>query len=388
MVFAKPIAKISKKTLEITAEATKTIGDVFSGGIIIRVFRLEERMLKVFGRDNEALKRLVYREARIDGARKLVSGSMDILTTGGVFVVGSILISQGTMTLPALMALVSLCSSAAMSIAQIGAAWAGMQGPFEAGRRIFDLLDGDNRVEALPDTQKTSGQATRFDADNGCRIEVKNLTFAYKGEEKPVLRDVGFSIPENKLAAFVGESGSGKSTLLKAIAGLYKSEGTQISVGGSNLSYDDMAAWRANFAYVDQNCTLFNLTIAENIGLGREGATFDEIKAAAAEANADGFIMELPDGYNTSVGETGGSLSGGQRQRIAIARALLRRAPVLVLDEATSALDAASEREIVETIHNLRANHTILLVTHNLSAIDPDVTYRIEDGLLIAASGS
>jgi len=164
------------------------------------------------------------------------------------------------------------------------------------------------------------------------------------------------------------------------IAGLYKSSGTQVIIGGLPLSYDNIKEWRAYFSYVDQNCTLFNLTIAENIGLGKEGCSLDEIKAAATQANADGFIKSLPQGYDTPVGEVGGLLSGGQRQRIAIARALVRRSPVLVFDEATSALDAGSEREVVETINHLRKNHTVLLITHNTSAIQPDVTFRIEDG--------
>ena len=376
VLFARPIAKISVKTLETTAEITKTVGDIFSGGIIARVFRLQDHLLKIYGRDNDILRRLLYRESMIDGARKLVSGLSDILTTGGVFIVGSILISRGDMTLIALMALMPLCASVAQSIAGFGASWAGMQAPFEAGRRIYTLLDGDNRLDPLP-KQKAPGLA---DTQKDCSVEVKELTFTYKGAEKPTLSDVSFSVGERQLAAFVGESGCGKSTLLKVITGLYKSDGAQVSIGGAPLSYDHIKEWRANFSYVDQNCTLFNLTIAENIGLGKEGCSLDEIKAAAIEANADEFINALPNGYDTPVGEVGGSLSGGQRQRIAIARALIRRSPVLVFDEATSALDAGSEREVVDTINQLRKSHTILLITHNVSAISPDVIFRIEDG--------
>jgi len=418
VAFAKPIARIAKKTLETTAEATKTIGDIFSGGIIARVFKLEERMLKVFGRDNEILRKLIYREAKIDSARRLVSGIMDVLTTGGVFVVGSILISNGEMTLITLMAIVPLCAMTANAISRLGAAWAEMQGPFEAGRRIYNLLDGNNKVDPLPTAQTSIGSAISHTPNNstqptvgatalgrspndaqmtalgrppnnaqppkGHTVNVKNLTFTYKNEEAPVLKNVNFKVGESKLAAFIGESGSGKSTLLKVVAGLYKSDSAEITIDGKILSHDDIASWRSNFAYVDQNATLFNLTIAENIGLGREGATFDEIETAAIEANAHEFILELPQGYDTPVGEVGGSLSGGQRQRIAIARALIRRAPILVLDEATSALDPTSEREIIETINNLRANHTILLITHNLPAVNPDVTYRIGDSNVVA----
>jgi ABC-type multidrug transport system fused ATPase/permease subunit len=159
---------------------------------------------------------------------------------------------------------------------------------------------------------------------------------------------------------------------------LYERDGLSIKVDGKTLTSADMNIWRGYFAYVDQNCVLFNLTIGENIALGRANASIEEIKSAAAEADADGFISALPQGYDTPVGEAGASLSGGQRQRIAIARALIRRSPVLVFDEATSALDSASEQEIAATIDNLKANHTILMVTHNINAIKPDVVINLE----------
>jgi len=125
---------------------------------------------------------------------------------------------------------------------------------------------------------------------------------------------------------------------------------------------------------------LFDLTIGENIALGKAGATIDEIKRAAAEADADAFISSFPLGYDTPVGEIGAMLSGGQRQRIAIARALIRRSPILVFDEATSALDKDSEREVIDTINRLRGKHTILMVTHNAQAITPDITFRVVGG--------
>ena len=378
MLFAKPLAKIAKETLETTAEATKTLGDIFSGGVIARVFNLQGRLLSAFGLSNDRLRRIVNREAKIDGAQKLVSGVSELLTTGGVFVVGSILISRGGMTLTALMTLVPLCASLTFAIAGFGSAWAGMQAPLEAGRRIYALLEGDNRVDPLP----ANAPPAVPEAGKGSAIDVKNLTYTYHGADKPVLKDVNISIGENQLAAFVGESGSGKSTLLKVIAGLYRCDGASVAVAGRVLSYDDIREWRSNFAYVDQSCTLFNLTIAENIGLGREGASFEMIKAAAVEADADGFITALPQGYDTPAGEVGGKLSGGQRQRIAFARALIRRSPVLILDEATSALDAESEREVVETINHLRKNHTIMMITHNLPAIKPDLTFSLENGAI------
>ena len=372
-LFARPLATIAKSTLERVADATKTIGDIFSGGVVARVFSLQDNLLKVFGRSNDALLRLTAREARVSGAQKLFAGVSQLLTTGGVFVVGSMLVSRGEMTLTSLMAMVPMCASIAEALASVGGAWAGMQAPLEAGKRLYALLDGDNHLEPLPEKEAPI-------AVEGHRIEAKNLTFSFKDAEKPILSGVNFAIEENQLAAFIGGSGSGKSTLLKVIAGLYDRAGLNLTVGGKPFDASHIGAWRGCFAYVDQSCALFNLTIAENIALGKEGATPQEVKAAAVEADADGFIAALPQGYDTPVGEVGGMLSGGQRQRIAIARALMRRSPILVFDEATSALDKASEREVVATINRLRADHTILMATHNLASIQPDVTFRVENG--------
>jgi len=372
-LFAKPLARIAKGTLEAVAAATKTVGDIFSGGIIARVFKLQENLQKMFGHSNDQLLRLANREAQVTGAQKLFSGISQLLTTGGVFVVGSILVSQREMSLVTLMTMVPMCASVAEALSAIGGAWAGMQAPLEAGKRIHGLLGGDNRVEPLSEQKAPA-------VSGGYRIETKDLTFSFKNTEKPILSGVNLAVEENQLAAFVGASGSGKSTLLKVIAGLYDCEALHITVGNKPFDSTHIEGWRGHFAYVDQSCALFNLTVAENIALGKEGATPEEIRAAAAEADADAFIRALPQGYDTPVGEVGGMLSGGQRQRIAIARALIRRSPVLVFDEATSALDAQSEGEVIATINRLRAKHTILMATHNLASIQPDITFRVEDG--------
>ena len=376
VLFAKPLAKIAETKLAKIADAVRTLGDIFSGGVIARVFSLQDRMLTVFGRDNDEICRLIYREARVNGAQALVSGISSLLTTGGMFAVGSILISRGELTLPRLMAITALSSSIVMSISGIGIAWAGMQTPFEAGKRIYETLGGDNHVEPLREEKEPP-------LAESSKIELKDMTFSFVDAEKPLFHNVSLTVEENQFVAFVGESGCGKSTLLKVIAGIYEREGINLAIGGKRLKDIGFEGWRRHFAYVDQNCTLFNLTIAENIAIGREGASLEEVKAAAAKADADAFIIDLPLGYDTPVGEVGAMLSGGQRQRIAIARALIRHAPVLVLDEVTSALDDASEREVIETVNRLRGSHTILIVTHNPKSIDPDITLKVENGQVV-----
>jgi ABC-type multidrug transport system fused ATPase/permease subunit len=375
--FAKPIARIARRMLETNAKATTTISDIFAGGIVTRVFTMDKYMLNLFGRENDRLRALAYKEAGIHAGQNLFSGFTSLLTLGGVFIAGSILITQNEMTLATLMTIFPLSIMTAQFAGQIGQTWAGMQAPLEAGRRVYELLNGDNKMAELEEEDVKNN--TSLDG-RGVKIEVKDLNFTFKNAEEALFKNVSLSVEANTLTAFVGPSGSGKSTLLKIIAGLYEREDISIHVDGEALTGADMENWRGYFAYVDQSCVLFNLTIGENIALGRKGAAPEEIKAAAVEADADGFISALPQGYDTPVGEAGASLSGGQRQRIAIARALIRRSPVLVFDEATSALDAESERELVSTIDHLRNNHTILMITHNIEAIKPDAVFTVEDG--------
>ena len=181
---------------------------------------------------------------------------------------------------------------------------------------------------------------------------------------------INLEIGENEMVAFVGESGSGKSTLLRAVMGMYEREDLGLSLGGMSFHDTSQKDWRANFAYVDQSCKLFDMSVKENIAMGKGGAASDEeVIHAAKRAAAHDFITELEGGYDAPCGEKGSTLSGGQKQRIAIGRALVRKAPILVFDEATSALDKDSERQIMETIEALRKDHTVLITTHNLESI-------------------
>jgi ABC-type multidrug transport system fused ATPase/permease subunit len=185
--------------------------------------------------------------------------------------------------------------------------------------------------------------------------------------------------------AFVGGSGSGKSTLLRTIIGMYQREELPITLGGLNFSDTSIEDWRKNFAFVDQSCTLFDMSIGENIAMGAGGAApLEDIQNSAKRAHIHDFIESLEGGYDAPAGEKGASLSGGQRQRIAIARALIKKAPIIVFDEATSALDKETEAQIMETILSLRHDHTILITTHNLeNAIGADKILVLKDGKIV-----
>ncbi|HYP16241.1 MAG TPA: ATP-binding cassette domain-containing protein, partial [Opitutus sp.] len=215
-------------------------------------------------------------------------------------------------------------------------------------------------------------------------IAFESVTFAYDGGE-PVLRDATIAIPAGTVCALVGPSGAGKTTFANLVPRFYEVGSGRVTIDGHDVRSFRLADLRRNIAIVSQDPVLFNDTILNNLLLGRENATRDEVVAAAIDAHADEFIRTLPQGYDTVVGERGALLSGGQKQRIALARAFLRNAPILILDEATSALDSQSEQLIQEALKKLVAGKTVLIIAHRFSTIrDASMILVFDRGELIA----
>ncbi|MDR1705433.1 MAG: ABC transporter ATP-binding protein/permease, partial [Clostridiales bacterium] len=358
--FAGPLGRISKERLDSWSEAVKEVSNTLSGATTIRAFGIQEKARGRFDGPNTALKALSFKEAAISMWRDLFTSLQGWLTLVMVFALGGWLVAAGRLEFPVLMMAPGMCVALSNGMSGIGAAIAGMQAPAAAAERAFGILDSYNE----PGTRNPEKDTE----DNGYRLQIKNLNFRYTGAESDTLQNVNLTVEENETVVFIGASGSGKSTLLKAVIGLYEREGLDIQLGGRSITETDPRAWRRRFAYVDQSCKLFDMTVAENIALGSIGAGTpgrEEIEEAAKRAAAHEFICALPQGYDTPVGEKGSALSGGQKQRIAIARALCRKAPVLVFDEAASALDAETERAIMETVTELGRDHTVLIITHN-----------------------
>jgi len=233
------------------------------------------------------------------------------------------------------------------------------------------------------DTEKDTGEheADRVKGD----IQVDNVVFTYPSKEAPALRNVSFELPAGQTLALVGRSGSGKSTIANLLTRFYDIDSGTITLDGVPIDEYKLANLRQHVAVVSQNVHLFNDTVANNIAYAAEDQfTREQIIEAAKLAYADDFIRELDEGYDTIIGENGVSLSGGQRQRIAIARALLRNAPVLILDEATSALDTESERAIQAALDELQKNRTVLVIAHRLSTIeDADQILVVDEGEIV-----
>ena len=216
-------------------------------------------------------------------------------------------------------------------------------------------------------------------------IEIKGVTFAYPTRpDIKVMEDFSLDIEVGKTYALVGPSGCGKSTIIQLILRFYDPLSGEVLVGGRDVRELNTRWLRQNIGVVSQEPVLFDTTIAENIKYGKEGATDEEMKAAAISANAHDFISKLPDGYSTLVGEAGTQLSGGQKQRIAIARALIRDPKILLLDEATSALDTESESVVQQALDSAREGRTTIIVAHRLSTIqNADVIASISNGRIV-----
>lgn len=364
--FAKPLSEIGEEKLNTNTQAVKSVSDIFSGALSIRAFNLQNKMLLSFDKQNEKLFQLSIKEAFIAMWQNLFTTVQGWMAISGIFSVGAILVAQEKLAFASLMMVPTLCTNLALGMSQIGGAWAQVQGPIAASKRVINTIDAGKRATNAIDAKGEN----EIVWNKNYQIKIENLNFSYLDSKQKALKDISLTIKENTMTAFIGESGSGKSTLLKIIVGMFFRDEMSLSLG--NLEYNQVSShsWRAKFAYVDQSCKLFDMTIGENIALGLKNATKEDIIKAARGAMAHDFIMSLPKGYDTPCGEKGGELSGGQRQRIAIARALIRKAPILVFDEATSALDAKSEEQVMKTINHLRKDHTILITTHNPASIE------------------
>ncbi|HLD17156.1 MAG TPA: lipid A export permease/ATP-binding protein MsbA [Coxiellaceae bacterium] len=295
--------------------------------------------------------------------------------------------------LPAIVAVAISTSYLMLSAGSFASIVMAMFGLLRPARRLTDVnstiqkgIAGAASVFALLDQPAEKNEGTYQLPRAEGHVEYRHVSFAYNSSKSPVLNDITIEVKPGQTVAFVGRSGSGKSTLMKLLPRFYEISSGEILVDGHNLPVFELTNLRKQFAFVSQHPVLFNKTVAYNIAYGREGDDVSEaeIIEAAEAAHAMEFIQMLPEGIHTLIGENGVLLSGGQRQRIAIARALIKDAPILLLDEATSALDTHAERQIQAALDQLMQNRTTLIIAHRLSTIEnADRIYMMENGRMI-----
>ena len=245
-----------------------------------------------------------------------------------------------------------------------------------AFKRISNIIDREIKIKELVDAPKLILKNSD--------IEFKKVGFKYESTNEKAIKDISLKIKGNSMAAFVGHSGAGKSTIMSLIPRFYDPQDGSIEIDGQNISSISLSSLRKNLSLVSQDVILFDDTIKNNIAYAKPGASDDEIVKACIFAASDQFINKLPKGYDTKVGENGVRLSGGQKQRISIARAILKKSPIILLDEATSSLDAESEEIVQNAINNLIKNKTTLVIAHRLSTIhSADRIFVMKDGRVI-----
>ncbi len=363
ILFARPLKTAGRKLSDANNRVTEKLTSILSGMDLIKIFPVGASLSREYDQASGEYFRIQKRSNRLSAGTESLGCLFDLTGPLAFLGLGIWFVSMGKIGLGELSALYSLYGSTRDSFWRIGMYLPQMMSCIGNAEKIFEFLDQEEEPEQWPFSAEPDDRA---EAD--VMLSVRDVDFAYTGGRK-VLERFSMDVKKGSFTAITGESGSGKSTLAKLLLGFYPLEHGSISVNGKPYSDITLKEVREQIAYVPQEPYLYETTIAENIAYGRQGADREEIIKAAKAANAHDFIMKLPDGYDTLLGERGNTLSGGERQRIAIARAIIRNTPVILMDEATSALDNESETLVQESIKALRGGRTIIMIAHRPSSI-------------------
>ncbi|KZD11032.1 ABC transporter ATP-binding protein [Oceanibaculum pacificum] len=377
-----PIARIGKRMRKVSGNAqsevsrlTTHLDEVFQGVRHVKAYTTEEYEIQRGAKLTDTVATLGVKAARIRGLSHPIMETLGGLAIVVVIGYGGYQVIEGARTTGSFFSFIVALMLAYEPMKRLVALNANLQEGLAAAHRIFDTLDAKPDIVERPD-------ATVLAVTEG-RVELEHVDFSYE-KDIPALSDVTLTVPAGKMAALVGLSGAGKTTVLNLIPRFFDVDGGRITIDGHDIRDVTLKSLRGNIALVSQEVTLFDDTIRANIAYGTPDATEEQIVAAARNAAADDFIRELAEGYDTIVGERGVKLSGGQRQRIAIARAMLKDAPILLLDEATSALDTQSERLVQAALKILMEGRTSIVIAHRLSTIiDADIIFVMDEGRVV-----
>ena len=358
--IGKSLKKKSDRVQKEQGEFLSIVEETLSGLRVIKAFNSERRFYSTFKRSTM---RFFRYSNKLLNRQNLASPTGEFL---GILVIGVLLwfggkmvLIDGTLDAASFIAYMGLAYNILTPAKAISKASYGLKKGNAAAERVLEILETENPISDKADAL----QKTAFEQ----QLELINISFKY--EDEYVLKDFSLKVPKGHTVALVGQSGSGKSTIANLVTRFYDVEEGEITLDAINIKDISKKSLRSLMGLVTQDSILFNESVKNNISLGKENASEQEIIAAAKVANAHEFIMELPDGYNTNIGDSGNKLSGGQKQRLSIARAVLKNPPIMILDEATSALDTESEQLVQDALEKMMRNRTSIVIAHRLSTI-------------------
>lgn len=368
--------RVKSKTLqERTADITAFLQESLVSIKVIQSFVREKYELNRFDQENE---QNFHAQMKTVQVSSVITPIINILASLGVTAIiwyGGIQVINGVITSGWLIAFITYATNLSNPIKRLSNVYGNIQRALAAAQRIFDIIDTN------PDIQNVPG-AINLPPING-HVDFHNVSFEYKPGEI-ILSNLSFAVKPGQMVALVGQSGSGKSTIANLLPRFYDPISGHITIDGINIKEVTLESLRTQIGIVPQETTLFNGSIYQNILYGNLSASEEDVIAAAKAANAHKFISEMPNGYQTQIGECGSQLSGGQRQRIAIARAILKNPRILILDEATSALDNESEKLVQEALEKLMIGRTSFVIAHRLSTIQQaDLILVMEKGQIV-----
>ena len=359
-----------------TGDLSIALSEAMDGRRIIKAYGLETHSVERVDARLRARLRTLLKAVRLRAAAAPMTDIFAGIVIAFVVFYAGWQILHGELTLNTFVGFMTALLLAQQPVRNLSQLWPTASAGIAAAYRMFAAID------ARPSIVDRPGAAVLHVPRNGGAVAFEDVRFGYEGDA--VLDGVTFHIPAGSKVALVGPSGAGKTTIFNLLLRFYDRDGGRIAIDGQDIHDVTLDSLRAAIGVVTQEAVLFDESVRDNIALGRPDASEAEIERAAQDAAAHEFISELPNGYQTRVGEGGLKLSGGQRQRIAIARAMLRNAPILLLDEATSALDAESERQVQEALARLAKGRTTIVIAHRLSTVrDADQIFVLEKGRVV-----
>ena len=375
--LGKRISKAGSESMDLSARLSSFLSDIVRGSKIIKIYQSEEReqnrAVKSIDDLNNKLIKIGIIQIRLTPIMEALTG---VMIAGFIYYSG-ILIAAGEIGINNFFSFLTAMMLAYQPVRALATIHMSFQHGAEGAKRIFSVID--QQVDINDNSHKENLNLKKAE------IEFENVSFKYPTTKERAIKNINFKIKGGTMAAFVGQSGAGKSTIMSLIPRFYDSQSGKILIDGQNIYDVNLFSLRKSISLVSQDVILFDDTVRSNILYANPNATEDQIYGACKLAAAEEFIIKLPDGYDTKIGENGVKLSGGQKQRISIARAILKNSPIILLDEATSALDTESEKKVQIAIRKLTENRTTLVIAHRLSTVyNADTIFVVNNGNIVS----